>query len=131
MILVTLKCLTLLAFTTFSFSLIFFFAICFLCVSIKIVLCKPHSLFMIKSFLLSPMFFDQDAIFTSPTHITLNFSAPYCFFFPLEIALAHHSALDELDILPVPPVPWLCFSVWSTTAFKFFVLIVDILLISS
>lgn len=85
---------------------------------------------MIKSFLLPPMFFDQDAILTSPTHKTLNFSAPYCFF-PLEIAQAHHSALDELDILPVPPVPWLCFSVWSTTAFKFFVLIVTILLLSS
>jgi len=31
----------------------------------------------------------------------------------LEIALAHHAALDELGILPVPPVPWLCFGAWT------------------
>lgn len=72
MISVTLRCLILLAFATFSFSLIFFFAIWFLCVSIKIVLYEPHSLFIIKSFILPPIFFDQDAIiFTSPTYITV------------------------------------------------------------
>lgn len=67
-------------------------------------------------------FFDQDAVFAFSTCIALNFNAPSAF--PVEVSQGCTVCQGELGFLPVPPVPWLCFSAWTvalgtTSAFKF------------